>query len=318
MHMKNAIVWVTMGLIAGCGGAPPAATAPTASSPAAEQFGPGLVAHDGAVDEMLEEARKVLSGYHPIAASDAPGMVTTEWAVHSAYRWPGAETRMIAEVTADRVIVRIECRTQRDTCARTVPESVELAQLPQRIAEAIALAGGADKILAKMQFFKDEVCACADASCVEDVEKAMMEWAMKNMDLMTDMKPTKAQDEEADRIQDAMEACKDKLRPAEPDEPDEPDVDAEPLTPVPAGGTGSKACDQYLATFDSVVVKCKKQLGPAYDAMVQSRNAQLEAFAQWKTLDKKSRKATIEAAETGCNAATDAIRQSAISMGCAL
>jgi hypothetical protein len=74
--------------------------------------------------------------------------------------------------------------------------------------------GGADEILGKMRGFKDKVCACKDKACVEGVEKEMMEWAMKNMDKMKNMKPTKAQDEAADKIEDEMDKCKEKLEPA--------------------------------------------------------------------------------------------------------
>ena len=52
--------------------------------------------------------------------------------------------------------------------------------------------------------------------------------------------------------------------------------------------------------------------------MKQSRDAQADAFKQWGSLDEASRKATIEAAATGCKSATDAIKQSATSMGCTL
>jgi hypothetical protein len=95
--------------------------------------------------------------------------------------------------------------------------------------------------------------------------------------------------------------------------------------PDPAGGggaaavgTGSPECDEYLKTFDDVVAKCKDKMGPALDAMKQSRDAQADAFKQWGALDEASRKATIEAAATGCKSATDALKQSATSMGCTL
>ncbi len=85
-----------------------------------------------------------------------------------------------------------------------------------------------------------------------------------------------------------------------------------------AASTGSPECDEYLKTFDDVVNKCKDKLGPALDAMKQSRDAQADAFKQWGSLDEASKKATIEAAATGCKSATDAIKQSATSMGCTL
>ena len=85
-----------------------------------------------------------------------------------------------------------------------------------------------------------------------------------------------------------------------------------------AASTGSPECDEYLKAFDDVVAKCKDKLGPALDAMKQSRDAQAEAFKSWGTLDEASKKATIEAAATGCKSATDALKQSATSMGCTL
>ena len=85
-----------------------------------------------------------------------------------------------------------------------------------------------------------------------------------------------------------------------------------------AGSTGSPECDEYLKTFDDVVAKCKDKMGPALDAMKQSRDAQAQAFQQWATLDEASKKAAVEAAATGCKSATDALKQSATSMGCTL
>ncbi len=85
-----------------------------------------------------------------------------------------------------------------------------------------------------------------------------------------------------------------------------------------ATGTGSPECDEYLKTFDDVVAKCKDKLGPALDAMQQSRDAQAEAFKQWASLDEATKKAAVEAAATGCKSATDALKQSATSMGCTL
>lgn len=138
---------------------------------------------------------------------------------------------------------------------------------------------------------------------------------MKNMDKLKNMKPTRAQDEEADRIEDAMDACKERIAPSPPAATVGP---SEPLTPLPPGGTGSKPCDEYLATFDTIVENCADRMGPALDAMIQSRNAQVEAFAEWSKLDKKSKKAAVDAAKEGCTAARDALRQSAESMGCTL
>jgi len=73
---------------------------------------------------------------------------------------------------------------------------------------------GADEILQKMTAFKDQMCKCRDKTCVEQTEKDMMEWAMKNMEKMKDMKPTKAQEEIADKLDDEMDRCKERVEGA--------------------------------------------------------------------------------------------------------
>lgn len=69
-----------------------------------------------------------------------------------------------------------------------------------------------DGLLGKMRSFKDKVCSCANKLCVERVDKEMMEWATRNLDKMKNARPTKAQDEEADRIQDQMDKCKELIQ----------------------------------------------------------------------------------------------------------
>lgn len=90
--------------------------------------------------------------------------------------------------------------------------------------------GGADEILGKMRGFKDKVCACKDKACVEGVEKEMLEWAMKNMDKMKNLKPTKAQDEAADKIEDEMDKCKAKFE-AKDEAPPAPPAGEPPAAP---------------------------------------------------------------------------------------
>jgi len=72
--------------------------------------------------------------------------------------------------------------------------------------------GGADELLGKMEGFKNKVCACKDKACVDNVQKEMMEWAMKNMDKYkdTEKKATAAQKEKAEKIEDEMEKCVEK------------------------------------------------------------------------------------------------------------
>jgi hypothetical protein len=65
----------------------------------------------------------------------------------------------------------------------------------------------AAEILAKMAEFKNKVCLCKDKACIEKVQSEMMEWAMQHMESMKTMKPTKAEDEQADKIEGEMDAC---------------------------------------------------------------------------------------------------------------
>jgi hypothetical protein len=69
----------------------------------------------------------------------------------------------------------------------------------------------AAEILAKMAEYKDKVCACKDNACVEKIEIEMGEWARANMEAMMALTPTKAEDAEADTIEAAMTACRDKI-----------------------------------------------------------------------------------------------------------
>lgn len=323
--MRRARWWFTLGLVASCGGPPPpTTTAPTtaavAAATVAEQFGPGLAMHDTSADEALGDVTRVLSASYKLTPSGEPGVVTTAWAEHDGRRWPGAETRLRVEVTAAKVIVYVQCRAGRESCARTVPAHIDLIKVAQDLANDIAQTHPADRLLRMFRTFKDEVCACDDKACVESVEKKMMEWMMAHMDEFKNIKPTAAQDAEADRIEDAMDACKEKIDPSAYSyaPPSYPSHAPPAITPRPPGGTGSAECDEYLDTFDDVMATCKDKLGPAVDAVVQSRNAQLDAFAAWNQLDAASRKATIQAAASGCKAAAEALRTSARSMGCPL
>jgi hypothetical protein len=108
--------------------------------------------------------------------------------------------------------------------------------------------------------------------------------------------------------------------PAPSNRVEEPPPPPEPVQQVAVAEseTGVPACDEYLALFDQLLLKCEKELGPAMDAMKQSQDAMREAFAQWKTLDEESRRAAVESATAGCSAAVDALRQSATSMNCML
>lgn len=70
-----------------------------------------------------------------------------------------------------------------------------------------ACGGKADDALNKMEGFKNQVCACADKACAEqvmrDMEKSMEEWAKNN----ASVKPTKEEDQKADKLGDEMQEC---------------------------------------------------------------------------------------------------------------
>jgi hypothetical protein len=114
------------------------------------------------------------------------------------------------------------CKDQDCVDRVTAELGIERRRFEKAMDEAVSClttvegADGADPILTKMRAFKDKVCSCRDKSCVVRVETEMVEWAMKNMDQMKNMKPTKAQDEAADRIEDEMEKCKEALEIAPP------------------------------------------------------------------------------------------------------
>ena len=75
---------------------------------------------------------------------------------------------------------------------------------------------GIDGALDKMEDFKNKVCACKDMDCAKKTS-ADMDTYMKGLEKdMKDTKPSKAQDERADKIGDDMAACMKKLEPAAP------------------------------------------------------------------------------------------------------
>jgi hypothetical protein len=73
-------------------------------------------------------------------------------------------------------------------------------------------AASADVILEKLRGFKDKTCACKDKACVERTEKEMTDWILANAESMKNIKPTKAQDEQADKLEAEMDACKTRIK----------------------------------------------------------------------------------------------------------
>lgn len=71
---------------------------------------------------------------------------------------------------------------------------------------------GGDEVLSKMEDFKGQACACKDKACGEKVMKDMSEYMEKWMESNKDFKPSKEQDEKADKIGDEMRDCIEKLK----------------------------------------------------------------------------------------------------------
>ena len=71
-----------------------------------------------------------------------------------------------------------------------------------------------DEILGKMESTKKAVCACKELACAEKAEADFEKFIMGKMKDAKDFKPSKAQDEKADKLQDEMRACKKKLEEA--------------------------------------------------------------------------------------------------------
>ncbi|MBK9032760.1 MAG: hypothetical protein IPL61_16075 [Myxococcales bacterium] len=103
------------------------------------------------------------------------------------------------------------------------------------MAAACGGGGGAAELLKKMEEAKNKTCACKDKACVDKVKEEMMGWMMKNADKFKNVKPTKAQDEKADKLDDEMDKCAEKFdKPADPPPADPAPADPAPADPAPA------------------------------------------------------------------------------------
>jgi len=75
--------------------------------------------------------------------------------------------------------------------------------------------GGASKIdsfLTQMQGHRDKICACTTKPCAVDLRKAMDTWLATASKDIADAKPTKDQDDKADRLESEMKTCVGKLK----------------------------------------------------------------------------------------------------------
>jgi hypothetical protein len=98
-----------------------------------------------------------------------------------------------------------------------------------------------DKALSDSEGFKDQMCACKDKACTEDVHKKYKEWEKGMMgDMGKDEKPPDKVIEKAEKVEKEMRDCRNKFRDAEKPggdmaAPPAPEGAAPPPAAPPAG-----------------------------------------------------------------------------------
>jgi hypothetical protein len=103
---------------------------------------------------------------------------------------------------------------------------------------------GAGEAIAKMEGFKNEMCACKDKACADGVDKKMMDWGAANKP--KDGKPMEMSKEEKDKseaISKAMSDCRTKASPPAADPAMAPPAGDKPADPAMAPPAGDKPAD---------------------------------------------------------------------------
>lgn len=103
-----------------------------------------------------------------------------------------------------------------------------------------------DKALSDTEGFKDQMCACKDKACAEDVHKKYKDWEKSMMaDMGKDEKPPEGIMEKAEKIDKEMRDCRNKLKGGDdmmaPPAAPAGGADGSGAAPAPAGGSGSAA-----------------------------------------------------------------------------
>jgi hypothetical protein len=101
---------------------------------------------------------------------------------------------------------------------------------------------GAGDAIAKMDGFKNEMCACKDKACADGVDKKMMDWAAANKP--KDGKPlemSKEEKEKSEAITKAMMECRTKAAP--PMDPAATPPPADPAAAPPADPAAAPPAD---------------------------------------------------------------------------
>jgi len=97
--------------------------------------------------------------------------------------------------------------------------------------------------LSKTEGFRDQMCACKDKACTEDVHKKYKDWEKDAMkDMGKDDKPPDNIMEKAEKADKEMRDCRNKYREAEapPAAPAAPPAGGAPPAAPPAGGEAPK------------------------------------------------------------------------------
>jgi len=76
-----------------------------------------------------------------------------------------------------------------------------------------------DDALKQFEGFKNKMCACKDAACADKVKEDWRTWRLGLKDKLKDKKPSEAQDKKGKALDDAMDACEDKVRGEAPATP---------------------------------------------------------------------------------------------------
>jgi hypothetical protein len=69
------------------------------------------------------------------------------------------------------------------------------------------------EVLEALRVQRDRMCACTDATCVDDAEADQFEWGFTHKELVDRAHGTPEQNKQADTLIEATEACSHKLRP---------------------------------------------------------------------------------------------------------
>lgn len=195
-------------LAAACGGtSPPPQTAsekkkaePVTAEPAAPAAAGGFV--EVAFVKMREHKAQICACQDKACVEEAQKALM-DWAMKHMEDLKDVEPTDAQNAEADKIQAEIDVCEARFGSEPSEPVKPELP--PQTTATV-------EEIIASMRSFKDQICKCKDTACVDKVQKEMIDWAMARVESMKDIKPTKAQEQEADKIEAEMEACQAKIK----------------------------------------------------------------------------------------------------------